>query len=59
LLHQKFNKLGDRVIQNITYISIVSLKSNVMSKNHTGDFNVDTIASGIDNDGKRHFVFSM
>lgn len=52
LLHRKFDKLGDRVIQNITNIDIASLKSNVMSKNHTGDFNVDTIAFGIDNDGK-------
>lgn len=44
LLHQKFVKLGDKIIQNITNIDIASLKSNVMSKNHTGDFNVDTVA---------------
>jgi hypothetical protein len=52
LLHQKFDKLGDKVIQNITKIDIASLKGNVMSKNHTGDFNVDTIGFGMDNNGR-------
>ena len=44
------------MIQNITNIDTnidtASLKNNVMSKNHTGDFNVDTVAFGIDNDGR-------
>jgi hypothetical protein len=52
LLHQKFDKLGDEVIQNVTNIDIASLKANVMSKNHTSDFNVDTVTFGIDNDGR-------
>lgn len=52
MLHQKFDKLGDEVIQNITNIDIASLKSSVMSKNHTGDFNVDTVGFGIGNDGR-------
>jgi hypothetical protein len=52
LLHQKFDKFGDKVIQNVTNIDIASLKANIMSKNHTGDFNVDTLAFGIDNDGR-------
>ena len=60
LLAQKFDKLGDKVIQNIRNIDIASLKSN-MSKNHTGDFNVDTVAFGIDNDGRgthhQQFIF--
>lgn len=52
LLHQKFDKLGDGVIQNVTNIDIASLKANIMSKNHTGDFNVNTVTFGIDNDGR-------
>ena len=52
MLHQQFDKLGDEVIQNITNIDIASLKSSVMSKNHTDDFNVDTVGFGIGNDGR-------
>jgi hypothetical protein len=33
-------------------IAIDLLKNNVMSKNHTGDFNIDTVSFGIDNDGR-------
>jgi hypothetical protein len=52
LLHQKFDRLGDNVVQNISNIDIASLKSNIMSKNLTADFNVDMVAFGIDNDGR-------
>ena len=31
LLHQKFDKLGENVVQNITNIDIDSLKSDVIS----------------------------
>ena len=44
--------MGDEVIQNITNIDIASLKNNVMSKNHTGDFNVGIVAFGLDSDGR-------
>jgi hypothetical protein len=45
-------KKADELIQNITNIDIASLKSSIMSKNHTGDFNVDTVGFGIGNDGR-------
>jgi hypothetical protein len=38
--------------ENISTVDIALLKSNIMSKNGTGDFNVNTVAFGIDNDGR-------